>query len=131
MRYVGDGWYRNRSYDYYTIHVFQLYNNIWLEKYGKDKDPIRASIIRSQMESFYENYETLFRKKGEINMYGRSILYRLGANACMPAQFIGKAKSPIKPGVARRIASDSLLQFITHADFLTLGVLALGFYGPC
>jgi len=134
LRYVGDGWYRDHSYDYYTMHVFQLYNNVWLKMYGKEKDPARAAIVESHMTDFYKNYATLFGKNGEINMYGRSILYRLGANACMPAQFLGDITSPVTPGEARRVASSSLLQFTTHPDFLTLGVPALGFYGtfkPC
>jgi hypothetical protein len=130
LHYVGDGWYRDHSYDYYTIHVFQLYNSVWTEKYGKKHAPDRVEIIKKQQEEFYKTYPLIFGRNGEINMYGRSILYRLGASVGMPGAFIGNSIPFIKPGVARRVASGALLQFVTHPDFFNQGIPALGFYGP-
>jgi len=128
---VGDGWYRDHGYDYYTIHVFQLYNSVWAEKYGKKHTPERVEIIKKQQEDFFDIYPLIFSRSGNINMYGRSILYRLGASAAMPAAFIGsQPPSSIKPGEARRIASGALLQFVTHPLFFNQGIPSLGFYGP-
>jgi hypothetical protein len=130
MHYVGDGWYRDHSYDYYTVHVFQLYNSVWVEKYGKKYAPERVEIIKKQQAAFYETYPLIFSRKGEVNMYGRSILYRLGASAALPAAFLGGGLSAIKPGEARRVASSALLQFVTHPSFFNQGIPSLGFYGP-
>lgn len=130
LHYVGDGWYRDHSYDYYAVHVFQLYNAVWSEKYGKKFFPDRVAVIRKQQKEFCETYPFLFSKDGQLNMYGRSILYRLGASAGMPAVFIGDNPSSIKPGEARRVASGSLLQFVAHPKFFYQGIPSLGFYGP-
>ena len=131
LHYVGDGWYRDHSYDYYSVHVFHLFNAVWAEKYGNKFFPDRVEIIRQHQKEFCKTYPLIFSKKGHINMYGRSILYRLGASAGMPALFIGdNTPSSITPGEARRIASASLLQFVTHPKFFHHGIPSLGFYGP-
>ena len=131
LHYVGDGWYRDHSYDYYSVHVFHLFNAVWAEKYGGKFFPDRVEIIRQHQKEFCETYPLIFSREGHINMYGRSILYRLGASAGMPALFIGdNTPSSITPGEARRIASASLLQFVTHPKFFHQGIPSLGFYGP-
>ena len=43
---MGDGWYRDHSYDYYTVHVFQLFNAVRAEKYGKNVFPVRSQSVR-------------------------------------------------------------------------------------
>lgn len=128
--YVGDGWYRDHSYDYYTIHVFQLYNAIWAEKYGNEQAPGRAAVIRQHQEDFYKTYPLIFGKGGKVNMYGRSILYRLGASAALPAAFFTEGNDYISAGEARQLASGALLQFVSHPDFFNQGIPSLGFYGP-
>lgn len=130
LHYAGDGWYRDISYDYYTIHVFHLYGRVWSKYYGVQHHPERAQIITENFNAFMENYQMIFSKAGHISMYGRSILYRLGASAGMSAAFMGKPDDLIAPGAARRIASTTLLQFIGHPDFFHNGIPALGFYGP-
>ena len=130
LHYVGDGWYRDHSYDYYTVHVFQLFNAVWAEKYGKNVFPDRTAIIREHQQEFFKTYPLIFSRDGRLNMYGRSILYRLGASAGMPAAFIGGNASSITPGEARRVASASLLQFVSHPRFFQQGIPSLGFYGP-
>jgi hypothetical protein len=128
--YVGDGWYRDHSYDYYTIHVFHLYNAIWAEKYGNEHAPGRVKVIRKHQEEFYKTYPSIFGKGGKVNMYGRSILYRLGASAALPAAFFTEGNDYISPGEARYLASGSLIQFVTHPEFFNQGIPSLGFYGP-
>ena len=93
--------------------------------------PERVEIIKKQQEEFYGGtYPLIFSRNGEINMYGRSILYRLGASAAMSAAFIGSETPFIRPGEARRVASSALLQFVTHPKFFNNGIPSLGFYGP-
>ncbi len=130
LHHVGDGWYRDHSYDYYTVHVFQLYNSVWVEKYGKKNAPDRAAFILKQQEAFYKTYPLIFSRNGQINMYGRSIIYRLGASAALAGAFLDSTKSWSLPGEARRIASSALLQFVTHPSFFNQGIPSLGFYGP-
>ncbi|MEN8231021.1 MAG: DUF2264 domain-containing protein [Bacteroidota bacterium] len=131
IHYAGNGWYRDTGYDYYTIHVFHLYNAVWAEKYGKIKSPERVEIINRHFNEFLEQYPLIFGKQGEVNMYGRSILYRLGASVGLPTAFLNnRSPSILSPGEARRVASAALLQFVTHPSFFHQGIPSLGFYGP-
>ncbi len=129
LSYAGDGWYRDTGYDYYTMHVFQVYNRVWLEKYGWKNEPGRAKIIEKHGVEFLKNYPYIFGKEGDVNMYGRSILYRLGASAALPAFHLNGKTNAISPGLSRRIASGALLQFISHPHFFNQGIPSLGFYG--
>jgi hypothetical protein len=131
LHHAGDGWYRDTSYDYYTAHVFQLYGSVWSKHYGRKHQPQRAKLIDQFHQEFTKNYQQIFGRNGEVNMYGRSILYRLGASAGMSA--VAHSDSPsesISMGLARRVSSGALLQFVTHPDFFYQGIPAMGFYGP-
>jgi len=131
LHHAGDGWYRDTSYDYYTAHVFHLYGAIWVRHYAREHEPERAAIIDSHFKAFEQHYAPIFGREGTVNMYGRSILYRLGASAGMAASQLGDQPSQhITPGQARRVASGALLQFTTHPDFFNQGIPSLGFYGP-
>jgi len=130
FHYSGEGWYRDLGYDYYTMHVFHVYNVVWIEKYGRKIEPERALFMEQQLQEFSENYPLIFGREGTINMYGRSILYRLGASAAMPALQMNGTREAISPGLARRVTSGALLQFISHPDFFNQGIPSLGFYGP-
>lgn len=130
LHYAGDGWYRDTSYDYYTAHVFQLYGAVWSNHYGRKYEPGRALVIDRNFDEFATSYQMIFSREGHVNMYGRSILYRLGASAGMSAMALRDKPSDISFGNARRVASGSLLQFIGHPDFFNQGLPSLGFYGP-
>jgi hypothetical protein len=131
LHYAGDGWFRDTSYDYYTVHVFHLYGAIWASHYGRKNFPRRAAIIDKQFDEFSRHYPQIFGRKGEVIMYGRSILYRLGASAGMGAVGLrAKKTDAISLGEARRVASGALLQFTTHQKFFHNGIPSLGFYGP-
>jgi len=131
LHYAGDGWFRDTSYDYYTVHVFHLYGAIWASHYGREKFPRRAAVIDKQFDEFSNHYPQIFGRKGEVIMYGRSILYRLGASAGMGAVGLrGRKTDSISLGEARRVASGALLQFTSHSNFFHNGIPSLGFYGP-
>jgi hypothetical protein len=131
LHHAGDGWFRDTSYDYYTAHVFQLYGAVWSNYYGREHEPQRAALIDDIYQQFSNHYQQIFGRNGEVNMYGRSILYRLGASAGMSAACLGENPSDaLSMGLSRRVASGALLQFVTHPDFFYQGIPALGFYGP-
>ncbi len=130
LQYAGNGWYRDTSYDYYTAHVFHLYGAVWASRFGRSHYPESAAILDRHFEEFSEHYPQIFGRNGEVIMYGRSVLYRLGASVGMvAAQLRGQSTKALPPGLARRVASGALLQFTTHPDFFYRGVPALGFYG--
>jgi hypothetical protein len=131
LHYAGDGWYRDTSYDYYTCHVFHLYGAVWSKTYGREHAPRHARVLDRHFEEFENHYPQIFSRKGEVIMYGRSILYRLGASAGMAAAALrDRPNKVLTPGLSRRVASGALLQFTTHPDFFHKGIPALGFYGP-
>ncbi|MBN8456900.1 MAG: DUF2264 domain-containing protein [Verrucomicrobia bacterium] len=131
LLHAGDGWYRDTGYDYYTAHVFQLYGAIWNSRYGNHHLPTHAAALDRQFAAFIRHYPQIFSREGHVIMMGRSALYRLGASAGMAAaQFRRDSDPSLTPGLARRVASAALLQFVTHPDFFQQGVPALGFYGP-
>jgi hypothetical protein len=131
LHYAGDGWYRDTSYDYYTCHVFHLYGAVWNKYYGREHAPKYAKVLDRHFEEFEHHYPQIFSRKGEVLMYGRSILYRLGASAGMAAAALrDQPNQVLTPGLSRRVASGALLQFASHPDFFYKGIPALGFYGP-
>ena len=131
LKYAGNGWYQDgHGYDYYTMHVYHLYHPIWLKYYGYEFAPARAQIVEKHIRDFHKQYPLIFGRDGHVNMYGRSILYRLGSTAALSSAFFVEGLSQLNPGNARRIASGALLQFISHPDFFNKGIPSLGFYGP-
>lgn len=126
----GEGWFRDKSHDYYTMHVFQLYGSIWNRFYGWKNEPGRAAEIDRQFHKFMESYPMVFGRHGQVNMWGRSILYRMGASTSLSAAFVRGGDPGVDPGTARLLASGAILQFVTHPGFFQNGVPSLGFYGP-
>lgn len=126
---VGDGWYRDgQSFDYYSCWAFNIYAPIWNEWYGYEHEPYLAKRFEECSNQLMKTYPDFFDRDGNTNMWGRSCIYRNGATGPLSANFLlHDAKAD--PGRARRIASGSLLQFLTRDDFLYEGVPTLGFYG--
>lgn len=127
--YAGDGWYRDgHSFDYYSCWAFNVYGPVWNLWYGYENEPWLAGKFQEQSDRLMETYGDFFDRDGWTNMWGRSNIYRNAAasafdgNLMMPG---GKAD----PGLARRISSGSLMQFLGREDFLYQGVPTLGFYG--
>lgn len=126
---VGDGWYRDgQSFDYYSCWAFNLYAPIWNQWYGYEKEPYLARRFEECSNELMKTYPDFFDRDGFTNMWGRSSIYRNAATSPLAANFFLK-KPASDPGLARRIASGSLLQFLTRDDFLYQGVPTLGFYG--
>jgi hypothetical protein len=127
--YAGDGWYRDgHSFDYYSCWAFNVYGPIWNDWYGYEKEPYIAKQIEENSNKLMESYADLFDRDGFTNMWGRSNIYRNATTSAFDGNFLLK-NSKADPGLSRRIASGSLLQFFTREDFLYEGVPTLGFYG--
>lgn len=127
--YAGDGWYRDgHSFDYYSCWAFNVYAPIWNLWYGYENEPYLAKKFEEQSNKLMETYGDFFDRDGWTNMWGRSNIYRNAATSAFDGNMLlrgGKAN----PGLARRISSGSLMQFLGREDFLYKGVPTLGFYG--
>lgn len=128
--YAGDGWYRDgHLFDYYCPWAFHVYGPLWNVWYGYEKEPYIASKIEAYSNTFVETYPRFFDQDAHVTMWGRSSIYRSAAAAPLAANFLLK-KATANAGLARRIASGSLLQFATKEECFYEGVPSLGFYKP-
>lgn len=126
--YTGDGWYRDgHGFDYYSCWAFNMYTGLWNDWYGYEKEPWIAQQYEENSNELMKTYGCYFDKDGFTNLWGRSGIYRFAATSSFDGNFLMK-NSTMNPGWARRIASGSLLQFLTRDDFLYKGVPTLGFY---
>ncbi len=127
--YVGDGWYRDgQCFDYYSCWAFNMYAPIWNIWYGYENLPYIAKKFEKHSNSLMKTYADFFDKDGYTNMWGRSNIYRFASTSAFAGNLLLE-KSSVDPGLARRIASGSMLQFLEREDFLYKGVPTLGFYG--
>lgn len=127
--YVGDGWYRDgHSFDYYSCWAFQFYAPLWNLWYGYENEPEIAGRFEEYSNRLMQDFPKFFDADGFTNMWGRSGIYRNAATSAFDGNFF--LRNPAAdPGLARRICSGSLLQFLTRDDFLAKGIPSLGFYG--
>lgn len=127
--YAGDGWYRDgHSFDYYSCWAFNMYAPLWNLWYGYENMPCVAAQFEAHSNELMRTYGDFFDRDGWTNMWGRSNVYRFAAVSAFDGNLLlpgGQAD----PGRARRIASGSLLQFLSREDFLQNGIPTLGFYG--
>lgn len=127
--YAGDGWYRDgHSFDYYSCWAFNMYGPLWCLWYGYEQEPQVAAKFEEYSNKLMETYGDFFDRDGYTNMWGRSNIYRNASTSAFDGNFFLKNPS-MDPGLARRIASGSLMQFLGREDFLYKGVPTLGFYG--
>ena len=127
--YVGDGWYRDgHSFDYYSVWAFQVYAPLWNLWYGYEHEPYLARQFEEHSNRLMETYGDFFDRDGFTNMWGRSNIYRNASTSAFDANFFLN-QSTMNPGLARRICSGSLMQFLSREDLLFEGVPTLGFYG--
>lgn len=127
--YAGDGWYRDgHSFDYYSCWAFNVYAPIWNLWYGYEHAPLLAEKFEEYSNKLMESYSDFFDRDGFTNMWGRSNIYRNAATSAFDGNLFLN-KSSANPGLARRICSGSLLQFLGREDFLYKGIPTLGFYG--
>jgi hypothetical protein len=127
--HAGNGWYLEQSYNYYTISLFVVYGTIWSGAFGREHYPEIACLLEKSFEELLKTYANFFGRDGFINMWARSICYRLWISGGFPVSFMLRSKSPLDPGWARRLCSGSLLQFMTREDFYENDIPSLGFYG--
>ncbi len=127
--YAGDGWYRDgHCFDYYSCWAFQMYGPLWCKWYGYENEPYMAAKFEKYSNELMKTYDRFFDRDGFTNMWGRSNIYRNAATSAFEGNFFLN-KVTADPGLSRRIASGSLLQFFTRDDVLFEGVPTLGFYG--
>lgn len=127
--YAGDGWYRDgQSFDYYSCWAFNVYSPVWCLWYGYENEPYIASQFEKNSNRLMETYPDFFDRDGFTMMWGRSCVYRNAATSALAENMLFK-NSEANAGLARRIASGSLLQFFTRDDFLKDGIPTMGFYG--
>lgn len=127
---AGDGWYRDGTlFDYYSVWAFQFYGPLWAHYSGYSQMPALAEAIEASAHTLLRTYDRIFDRQGHQIMWGRSNIYRFTASAPFSSAFLLK-KPGISPGLARRVMSGNLLQFLGHPDFWKDGLPSLGFYGP-
>lgn len=127
--YVGDGWYHDSPlFDYYSMWAFQMYGPLWAESYGKKYYPDEAKQFMSNLADITTQYPYMFGRDGKLQMWGRSITYRMGA--AVPLALTGLLQSSdIDYGWMRRICSGAILQFLQNPNFIAAdGLPNLGFY---
>jgi len=127
--HAGDGWYLEQSYNYYTISLFVVYGTIWNRAFGDEHYPEIAAVLERSFEELMKTYANFFGRDGFINMWARSICYRLWISGGFPVSFMLKSKPAMDAGWARRLCSGSLLQFTAREDFYENDIPSLGFYG--
>ncbi len=128
--YVGDGWYHDAPlFDYYSMWAFQMYGPLWAESFGKKYYPAEAAQFMQHLGDITIQYPYMFGRDGKMQMWGRSITYRMGA--AIPLALTGLLHSEdIDYGWMRRICSGAILQFLQNPDFMAAdGLPNLGFYG--
>lgn len=127
--HAGDGWYLEQTYNYYTISLFVVYGTIWCRTFGDEFYPDIVTVLEDSFQELMKTYTNFFGKDGSINMWARSICYRLWIAGGLPTAFMLKDGAPLDPGFARRLCSGSLLQFTGREDFFYNDIPSLGFYG--
>ncbi|MCR4587515.1 MAG: DUF2264 domain-containing protein, partial [Lachnospiraceae bacterium] len=127
--YVGDGWYRDgHSFDYYSCWAFNVYGPLWNEWYGYKEMPGIAKAFEDHSNELMKTYADFFDEGGFTNMFGRSNIYRNAATSAFDGNMFLRDHQA-DPGLARRISSGSLMQFLGRDDTLWNGIPTLGFYG--
>lgn len=127
--HAGNGWYLEQSYNYYTISLFVVYGAIWCRAFGDQFYPEIVAVLEESFADLMKTYAGFFGRNGFINMWARSICYRLWISGGFPVSFMLHSKPPMEPGWARRLCSGSLLQFTARSDFYENDIPSLGFYG--
>lgn len=126
--YAGDGWYRDgHAFDYYSAWAFQMYAPLWCQWYGYENEPYLAQKFEEHSNALMEHYDRMFDKDGWVNMWGRSNIYRNAATSAFDGNLLLR-HSTVRPGLARRISSGALMQFLGRDDWLYEGIPTLGFY---
>lgn len=126
--YVGDGWYRDgQSFDYYSCWAFNFYAPLWNVWYGYENEPFLAKKFEEYSNRLMESFPDFFDADGFTNMWGRSCIYRFASTSAFDGNLLLRHPA-VDAGRARRIASGSLMQFLSREDFSWEGIPTMGFY---
>lgn len=126
--YVGDGWYRDgQSFDYYSCWAFNFYAPLWNLWYGYENEPFLAKKFEEYSNRLMESFPDFFDADGFTNMWGRSCIYRFASTSAFDGNLLLRHPT-VDAGRARRIASGSLMQFLSREDFSWEGIPTMGFY---
>lgn len=126
--YAGDGWYRDgHSFDYYSCWAFNVYAPLWNKWYGYENEPYLAEQFEEHSNRLMQTYADLFDRNGFTNMWGRSNIYRNASTSAFDGNLF-LDRPTVNAGLARRISSGSLMQFLGREDVFYKGVPVLGFY---
>lgn len=128
--YAGDGWYRDgHRFDYYSPWAFHVYGPLWNQWYGYEQEPEMAAKMEEYSNELMDTYPNMFDINAHMIMWGRSSIYRSAASAPLAANLLLR-NSTVDRGLARRILSGNLLQFITKEECFVNNIPCLGYYGP-
>ncbi|MDF3144841.1 MULTISPECIES: DUF2264 domain-containing protein [unclassified Streptomyces] len=127
--YVGGGWYTDgdgRKFDYYNGWAMHLYPvlHAWLAQ-----DERLLELYGGRLSRHLEDYARLFGADGAPMHQGRSLTYRFATTAPL---WLGAltGRTPLTPGVTRRLASGALKYFLERGAVDARGLLTLGWHGP-
>ena len=127
--HVGGGWFRDgQSFDFYSAWSYATFAGLWCVWYGRDHLPGIARTLEHSVHELARTLPVLLDREGRMPMWGRSSAYRFAVTSALVAdQLLGQAA--VDPGLARRLCSGCLMQFLGRNDFLRDGIPSLGFYG--
>jgi hypothetical protein len=126
--YAGDGWYRDgHDFDYYTAWAFQAYTALWCSRpRSHTYSAIREQFLH-RFRIFLHTYPRFFSREGYSLLWGRSAVYRFAASAPFPLAFT-VADNLVEGGLARKICSGNLLQFLQRDNIWDGAIPSLGYY---
>ncbi|GAA2045395.1 DUF2264 domain-containing protein [Streptomyces cheonanensis] len=127
--YRGAGWYSDgpaRHFDYYNGWAMHLYPVLHAWQSG---DPAALERYGDRLAVHLADYARLFGGDGAPLHQGRSLTYRMATTAPL---WLGAltGRTPLAPGVTRRLASGALRYFLDRGAVGPEGLLSLGWHGP-
>ncbi|WP_151480461.1 DUF2264 domain-containing protein [Streptomyces albicerus] len=127
--YQGQGWYSDgdgRSFDHYNGWALHFYPLLHAHLAG---DQALLDQLGPRLEEFLDGFALLFDANGAPIHHGRSLTYRFAAVTAVALGAV-TGRTPLAPGVTRRILSGALRHFLDRGALTADGVLSLGWYGP-
>ncbi|MCD8119459.1 MAG: DUF2264 domain-containing protein [Lachnospiraceae bacterium] len=119
-------WGRSCIYRCASVSAFEgnlLLNDSILLRSFNSKSSENVSKVSDFLK---DSEERRLKEDGEACLKGSK---ELGFSHTEAEKYPGREAAGLRPGLARRIASGSLLQFFTREDFRMNGVPTMGFYG--
>jgi len=124
--YRGQGWYSDgdgRAFDHYNgwaLHLYPVLDNHLAGASTPHDDRLREHL---------EGFSHLFGSDGAPVHFGRSLTYRFAAASAVALGAV-TGRTPLAPGVSRRLLSGSLRYFLDRGAVDDNGLLTLGWHAP-